>query len=309
MQTRGGMVGVMMGTPPGLMSSLKRELLLVDQIGIVGLEAHRLDLDRDQVLWAPTPIDLDFLEQSGLITNIDLEFNAEVVRDREITEALGDARWETAEGQAALERMQDKTRNSTLEALNEWSRRAMTSRAHVCRALAIQLRRTASIDAVSLLPVPSADIDRPASRVEVLRLILDVLPMPDDSVPWEAIIDFRSDVESLRRLKALRVWSSELARGQYKLFEAREKLEHLLSEYVAALAKHRLGTTTGRLEIVTTLAADLSNDLASFGIASLVKTAVALRQDYVKTIGDTDIPGRDISYVVSAHARFAGGGA
>lgn len=50
-------VGLLMGTPLGLMSSLKRELLLVDIIGIVSLNGNRQYLNESQEIWAPTPID------------------------------------------------------------------------------------------------------------------------------------------------------------------------------------------------------------------------------------------------------------
>lgn len=93
-----------------------------------------------------------------------------------------------------------------------------------------------------------------------------------------------------------------MVRGEFKVFEAREKLEYLIAEYLAALARHRIGTTASRLEVV----ASAATDIGSLGIATALKTAVSLRTDKVKALaGEATIPGTEISYLVSAHQRFS----
>lgn len=122
----------------------------------------------------------DFLEDRGLVANVDLEFHDELLADPEISATLDDGLRATEHAGSVLERMQSDVTIPPLDILNEWSRQSMRSRAHVCRALALQLRRNGSSDAVSLLLVPSGNIDGVASRTDVLRLVFEELPMPAD---------------------------------------------------------------------------------------------------------------------------------
>ena len=46
----------------------------------------------------------------------------------------------------------------------------------------------------------------PSGTAPVLEVVLKSMPIPDDETPWEAIIEFRNDPESMKRLRRLHVW-------------------------------------------------------------------------------------------------------
>jgi hypothetical protein len=67
----------------------------------------------------------------------------------------------------------------------------------------------------------------------VLEVILKSMPIPDDQTPWEDIIEFRKDHDSMKRLRRLRVWVRKFAKDTTatSLAEMKEEIEVLLDEY------------------------------------------------------------------------------
>jgi len=125
--------------------------------------------------------------------------------------------------------------------------------------------------------------------------------LPDDSVSWEQIIDYRNDPESLSRFLGLRHWMSEMARAELTAAEVEEKLEYLIDQYQRHIQVHRMKTNVGRLETVLVAG-------ANFFSFKWGETAQALfssrRRQLELLVGELSSPGNEVAYIVRAREEF-----
>lgn len=304
------LVGVAMGTAPALMVPLKQAFLFFDRVGVVELRGMLAARKAPLLAYPNTLSDVTWLNEKGFLFHIDSRLSQALSEDDAGRRALLSAGEATDRHERVWNRVSaigaNRDFRATIEAVNEATTAALTSRSFVCRAFAISLRLENAVDAVSLLPLPETDSrQNPEPRNMVIRVILDSLPIPDDSVPWEQLCDFRADEDGLNRLLALRVWASETARAVSNPFEIREKLDFLLNDYAQRLAKHRLRTRGGCMEIVLNTTLEVAEHLGNMKFGSALKTVVGIRGEHATLLlAETDIPGREVSYVIHARDRF-----
>lgn len=131
----------------------------------------------------------------------------------------------------------------------------------MARITSAWMRQHLHMDAVALIPKPQENFLRsfPTTRVhaepnrnDVLSLVIDKLPKPDDTVPWEQIVDFRNDDESRQKLRALRRWTHKVARDSLSYQELNDELEWLLNEYESHLKLIKMKYKLGTMETIVT---------------------------------------------------------
>jgi hypothetical protein len=174
---------------------------------------------------------------------------------------------------------------------------------HFIRRLSIQLRVLNGIEAYAVLSdlIPQLSLQQPKKN-ETVSLTFNALPMPDDSVPWEQIFEYRSDPDSQSKFLALRHWMSEVARAELPSAELEEKLEYLIDQYRQRMKLHRMKTNTGKLETIITAGMNLVSlkwDKMTEALFSLRKKELALLE------GELTAPGHEVAYIVKARERFS----
>jgi hypothetical protein len=174
------------------------------------------------------------------------------------------------------------------------------------RCASISLRELDNMNAYPLLtrPLPSL-LNLPSFKNEVVTITLNLLPVPDESVPWEQIIEYRSDPDSQSKFLALRHWMSEVARAELTPAEVEEKLEHLIDQYRQHMKLHRMKTNIGTLETIVTTSAEVLGDLASFKWGKAAEALFSLKRRQVALLeGELTAPGSEVAYIVKARETF-----
>jgi hypothetical protein len=175
------------------------------------------------------------------------------------------------------------------------------------RLLSLQLRVIHGVEAYPVLSeiVPQIPIPRP-NKCDVVDVVINALPIPGDSTPWEQIIEYRSDPDSLSKFLALRHWMSEVARAELTPAEVEEKLEYLIDQYDRHMKFHRIKTNVGTLETVVTTGAEILGDLASFKWGKAVEALFSLKRRQVALLeGELTAPGNEVAYIVKARELFS----
>lgn len=174
------------------------------------------------------------------------------------------------------------------------------------RQMSIQLRVLDRIDAYPILSEIVPQIISPqAAKSDVIDVVIKALPMPDDTVSWEQIIEYHSDPDSQSKFFALRNWMSEVARSELAPPEVEEKLEYLLDQYQRHMKLHRMKTNVGTLETVVTTGAEVLGDLVSFKWGKAAEALFSLRRRKVTLIeGELRAPGNEVAYIVKAREAF-----
>ncbi|MEA2165258.1 MAG: hypothetical protein QOK37_3385 [Thermoanaerobaculia bacterium] len=182
-----------------------------------------------------------------------------------------------------------------------------TSAVHLTRVAAQSMRMTSMDRFTPLLP-PNFALFTAGRDEGVAQIVVERLPMPDDSVSVEEILRFREDDDARRSFRRLHAWMAEAARGGRSRHELAEELELLIDKYTEYMRIHKMKAQTGYLETFFTAAADVLTGLAHLDLASATRSLFALRMRKIGLLeAEMAAPGREVAYVVSAQARFERG--
>jgi hypothetical protein len=80
------------------------------------------------------------------------------------------------------------------------------------------------------------------SRNTVLDVAVNSLPMPDESVAWQQIQEFRSDPDARLQLLELRAWMRKVAAANTPVYEIREEIETLRAAFEHAASPDEVST-------------------------------------------------------------------
>lgn len=134
---------------------------------------------------------------------------------------------------------------------------------NLMRLLAFQIRKIEGLDACVTISSEDNSLDQADPRPEqhdVMKFSL-VLPVPDDSVSWDEILEYRNDPDFPNRFFELREWMSDVACGSLTGVEAGEKLEVLLDRYRRLLQAHQMQINWTRMEAYVVTTSDVLKDL------------------------------------------------
>jgi hypothetical protein len=184
---------------------------------------------------------------------------------------------------------------------------------YATRILSTTLRVLNNLDAFPVMPGDFFDSERTeGNKNDVIEIVLNELPVPDESTPWEHILEYRSDPDSRRKFASLRSWMSEIARMQLGTNEIQEKLESLIHDYRQHMKIHRLKTKLDTLKTILIAEAGLftggwlTGAGAIPGILGMVATPLySIKQRQVALMEEEQkAPGREIAYIVKAKDTF-----
>lgn len=175
------------------------------------------------------------------------------------------------------------------------------------RAVSIQLRELNSLDAYPLLSGMSYSAQESLiEKSQVVQIVVNNLPTPQDSVSWEQIMDFRNDPDTLGNSLAIRNWMSEVARAKLSPSEVEEKLEYLIYQYKQHIQLHRLKTNVGTLETLVVAGAEFLENLAKFNLGNIAKSLFSLRHRKIALIeGELSSPGHEVAYIERVRRTFS----
>lgn len=174
------------------------------------------------------------------------------------------------------------------------------------RIACLNLRRYKSIDAYPIFYTDLVTQSKKATKRDVIRILINSLPVPDEHTPWEQIIEYRSDPDSQSKFLALRHWMSEVARAELTPAEVEEKLEYLIDQYQQHMRLHRMKTNVGTLETIVTTGAEFLGDLVSFKWGKAAEALFSLKRRQVALLeGELTAPGNEVAYIVKARETFS----
>ena len=177
---------------------------------------------------------------------------------------------------------------------------------YAARLDAIRLRESALIDAYPLINDFASPEKTQTTKSEVIKLVINALPVPSETTPWEHILEYRSDPDSRARFLDLRNWMSEVAKGELQPIEIEQKLEHLISTYERHLKLHRMKVNTGTLQTIVTTSAEVLGDLISFKWGKAAEALFAFKHRHVALMeAELNSPGSEIAYIVKTRERFS----
>jgi hypothetical protein len=150
--------------------------------------------------------------------------------------------------------------------------------------------------------VSTAESENGTSAVEIL---LHEFPAPDDSVPWEKVLDFVRDKEVLTSRLELRRWIRKIATQELSAGEIREEIEYLQARYHDHVRWHKLKTQPGHLQTLISAPAEMLQHILRLRIGDAAKSLFSFRQRKLAMMeAEREAPGRELAYIVTARSKF-----
>ena len=147
--------------------------------------------------------------------------------------------------------------------------------------------------------------DMAAGRAEVLRIIVEQLPLPNDETPWEAILDWRSDEEARVKYTRLRAWINDISKSSATIADAEDELAALLVTYKDYMKIQHKKFARSRFEAIVLVLAEVMEDLARFKLSSAVSALFSIRRDQIALLeSEFQAPGRQVAYVFETEQRL-----
>lgn len=173
------------------------------------------------------------------------------------------------------------------------------------RVAALQLQDE-GVTAVALLNRPATQGPLlPTKRGDVVRIVLDKIPMPDAATPWEAILDWRSDPEAHGRFAGLRCWINQAVKSDDPMDELKDQLEAQLEKYSTYMWVQHQRLQRGRFEIFCSALVQVLEGLPKIKLSPLLdvvfhaeRSRVALAEEELKA------PHRELAYIIATRGRL-----
>lgn len=286
---------------------LKRNALLFEQIVIFELPALvRLCRGREDYQGHEGPIvakTLEWLEEQGVIVGITAEnLGAMSVNATPTAEAF------RSQINEAMSRYIAESERASIPVLPSEVGSGDFIGDVMARAIALSLRDGKGVDAVSTI-VPHALVDKLVPSAQglggVVRVILEGLPVPEETTTWEAIIEFRSDATAMAKLLGLRRWMNQMATSSIAPRHLDQEIEWLLHEYEEHMRLHQLKINKGTLEMVVTLAAGLVEDVVKLKFRDAMGLLFERTHRRIALMeAERSAPGRELAYLSKARSAF-----
>lgn len=276
---------------------LKRMILLFDALAL-DLSAQRLS-EADKSVLISARNDIEFLRSEGMLTT----YEGAIAEER----GAKNPRSRSASDDPAL---------AALIGLRGFSRAINTQRGTVgpagklrgisLRKTAQQLRKAQGLDAVAVATNDAAiGVDDVADRTAVIRITLGALPSPSETTPWESVLDFRRDPETIGKHLRLKGWINRIAKGELRSHELEDELEQMLVEYEQYMRYHEIVSTKGVVEALVTTSAEIAEDLVKVKWGKLAKAPFDIARQGMSLFDiERQAPGREVAYILRARNQF-----
>ena len=178
---------------------------------------------------------------------------------------------------------------------------------NLTRFFAHQVRQIEGLHAYPTIPSGDNSLDWEDQRPEqhdVMKIGL-VVPVPDEQVSWDDVLEYRKDSDFPNRFFELKEWMSEVGRGSLTRGEVGERLEMLLDRYRKLLETHQMQINWARLEAYVVTTADVLRDLDAFR-HQRASTLFSIEGRKLKLLeGEMTAPGSEVAFVIQGKSMLS----
>ena len=138
-------------------------------------------------------------------------------------------------------------------------------------------------------------------KVDVYNVLFHNIPIPHPETPVEHILEYKNNNDNEGRLLQFRALINKLSKSGYTELEIQQEINHLMNSYKQSMAKHKIKSLTGVLDVALSIAL-----LPVFAASKILEKVIKLRSNQVNLASiELASPGREISYIYKAKQMFA----
>lgn len=158
--------------------------------------------------------------------------------------------------------------------------------------------------AMSITPIiECADKVEGGKETEVLHLIIKNLPIPNELVPYDEIIDFKSQNE--RKYYGLIQWINKISKSGFDINEIEDELKFYTLEFEETLKLARTKYRLTNFEIILSLPFEIAENLVKLKWSQIPKSLVSIKKSKIDLmLAESKLPGKEMAYISAAKKKF-----
>lgn len=297
-------------------SNLKQQALLFDQIGIYKLSSFYKNLQESEDLvkkLVPTLPDrasaiiaeLEWLQQMDVIFELTIQEELQSQTMEQIAQ-MGGRKFEDAKNLLRkvieiqtldLRNISDET--SKIKLIKE-------QQLTMLRLMSVVMETTKKATVVTTLPYTEYSHELPnSSKSNVVQVVINSLPLPNNETPWEQIIDYRTDTETQKLLYSLRRWISKISKQNLSPLEIEEEIESLINDFQEHMKLHKMKANTETVEVLVKLLPETIENLIKLRFSKLPEPFFVFKKRQINLMeAELNAPGKEMAYIIKTRDTF-----
>lgn len=294
--------------------NIRKQLLLFDKIAFInGYE--RLNLVKDEMFLLASQTkngvnylnsffnDMDTLQEHGKIENIKVN----------LSELLKDPTVKTMAEQIIYFDQYAKVNENDLESLTSDDHYRLIMGNYykndlINRFVAYHLNTYLNIRTVPLIGTIENPLEATIKediKSEALLVTLQKLPIIDDSIPINEVLDYKNSDETKLEYFKLLNWLNSIQRDNFNQAEFNDHIQYLIYEYEHNLKLHKLKYRYANLNIAVNCFATVLENLIKIKFSDVANSIFSLQTKKVEMIQEEkNLRASEVSYIVNAKKHF-----
>jgi hypothetical protein len=187
------------------------------------------------------------------------------------------------------------------------TRSLIQSETLILRLLSQALTTSTENNFMPLLSFADYSYETPSTiKNDVAEIVINKLPIPSETTPWEAILDYRNDPDTQKNLRALRRWVRKLSSENISPVEISDELETLIDEYQNHMKLHKMKANTETLEVILKIPFEILENLLKIKFSKIPEPFFAIKKRQISLMeAEMNAPGREIAYILKTNEKFS----
>ncbi len=293
---------------------LKQHALLFNQIGILRLENlrqimssvadredNRLDLIRPEIQTFIS--DTEWLEENEIIFEPKIETE---LKEKDILTILQTNSIVASEIRDLNKAIKDKLNEQEPKDFLDKHNSAKETDGIILRMMSLVMEVSRKATVTTTLPYFEYARKLPNTSIsDVAQIVINKLPLPDNTTPWEKIADYRDNSENQKSLLALRRWIRKTTSQNLPINEVEEELEWLINEFQNHMKLHKMKENTETLEVMVKAPLEVIENLLKLKLSKIPEPLFALKKRQINLMeAELNAPGREMSYIIKTNDTF-----
>lgn len=154
----------------------------------------------------------------------------------------------------------------------------------------------------SFVPIiKNLEVENYKKEVQVIRLLVNKLPIPDDITPLDEVLDFKNDNQNRRRYLGLISWLNKISKTDLNIKE----IEDLTLEFENRMKLEKQKYDLTKLEVIIALPFQIAEKLIKIKWGEIPKTLFQIKKDKMSLlINETVANGKEMAYIIRANEKF-----
>lgn len=169
------------------------------------------------------------------------------------------------------------------------------------RAYSIRLNAKGVATTPILKKINYADSTK-ADRANVVSIIINAFPTPDEIVPFDEIFHFKRQNSGLRT--GLRSWINKISSGESSAFEINEELETLLEKYSQEIKQYRAKVRLNMVETIVKVPFGVAENLLRMKFSNAIGALFSISHKRTELLAEEKLlEGREVGYIYHAKEK------